>query len=173
MTGGMRLEGSCHCGLVRFSVESAEPLPYQRCYCSICVKTSGGGGYCINLGGDADSLRVQGREHLKQYRALLERDGQAQRSHHRRYFCGECGSHLWAHNDRWPELVHPVAGAIDTPLPEPPEHVHMMVGSKRSWVAIEGKPSDARFDAYPSQSLRAWHEACGHRSDGSPSGGVG
>lgn len=158
----MHLQGSCHCGLVRFSLESSEPLPYQRCYCSICVKTAGSGGYCVNLGGDAASLRVQGSEHLKEYRALLERDGKPHRSEHCRYFCGACGSHLWAQHDDWPELVHPVAGAIDTELPEPPEYVHMMVGSKRSWVAVEGKPTDTKCDAYPEQSLRAWHAAHGH-----------
>jgi hypothetical protein len=30
----MRLEGSCHCGAVRFRVESETPYPYQACYCS-------------------------------------------------------------------------------------------------------------------------------------------
>ena len=46
----MRLDGSCHCGKVRFTVESAEPVPFMRCYCSICRKTAGAGGYAINLG---------------------------------------------------------------------------------------------------------------------------
>ena len=46
----MQLEGSCHCQAVRFSVESHEPYPFMRCYCSICRKTAGGGGYAINLG---------------------------------------------------------------------------------------------------------------------------
>ena len=41
------LEGSCHCGAVRFSVKSHTPQPYMHCYCSICRKTAGGGGYAI------------------------------------------------------------------------------------------------------------------------------
>jgi hypothetical protein len=45
----MLLEGSCHCGAIRFRVESETPYPYQACYCSICRKTAGGG-YAINLG---------------------------------------------------------------------------------------------------------------------------
>ena len=56
----MLLEGSCHCGAVRFSVESPHPYPYQRCYCSICRKTAGGGGYAINLSGSAETLLVWG-----------------------------------------------------------------------------------------------------------------
>ena len=68
----MQLEGSCHCGAVTFSLNSAHPYPYQRCYCSICRKTQGGGGYAINLGGDAKSLKVQGRNHNSIYQARLK-----------------------------------------------------------------------------------------------------
>ena len=46
----MKLNGSCHCQAVRFTVDAASPCPYMRCYCSICRKTAGGGGYAINLG---------------------------------------------------------------------------------------------------------------------------
>ena len=37
----MQLYGSCYCGAVRFSVEADAPVPYMRCYCSICRKTAG------------------------------------------------------------------------------------------------------------------------------------
>ena len=56
----MKLEGSCHCGRVRFSVDAYAPVPYLLCYCSICRKTAGGGGYAINLGAKADTLVVTG-----------------------------------------------------------------------------------------------------------------
>ena len=46
----MLLKGSCHCGAIRFEVESAHPYPYNLCYCSVCRKTAGGGGFAINLG---------------------------------------------------------------------------------------------------------------------------
>ena len=41
----MKLEGSCHCGAVKFTVVSHTPVPFQYCYCSICRKANGGGGY--------------------------------------------------------------------------------------------------------------------------------
>ncbi len=153
----MHLQGSCHCGAVSFELDSSEPVPYQRCYCSICRKTSGGGGFAINLGGNADTLRVRGEEHVRIYQAMLERDGTRVQSSHQRHFCSRCGSHLWAWNEDWPALVHPVAGAIDTELPKPPAHVHMMVDSRASWAELEGKPDDPRFDEYPEQSLTDWH----------------
>jgi hypothetical protein len=54
----MLLKGSCHCRAVKFTVQSSTPVPFMRCYCSICRKTSGGGGYAVNLGADAKTLQV-------------------------------------------------------------------------------------------------------------------
>lgn len=163
----MHLEGSCHCRAVTFSLESHESAPYQCCYCSICRKTQGGGGYLINLGGDATTLRVEGREHVRVYQAMREREGKQVPSAHERHFCGKCGSHLWAFNSRWPHLLHPVAGAIDTPLPIPTERVHMMVGSKAPWIDVEvgspvaGHPNDVCFAEYAAKSLADWHREHG------------
>ncbi|MBI3157733.1 MAG: GFA family protein [Burkholderiales bacterium] len=154
----MQLEGSCHCGSVRFSVDAYAPYPYLRCYCGICRKTAGSGGFAVNLGAHAASLRVTGRRHLRAYQARLD-DGSI--SPARRHFCGRCGSALWVDDPRWPELVHPHAGAIDTALPAPPAHVHMMLASKPGWVAAEGAPDDERCAAYPAQSLADWHRAHG------------
>ncbi len=56
----MKLSGVCRCGAVSFEVESRTPYPYMRCYCSICRKTGGSGGYAVNLMGDAGSLEVIG-----------------------------------------------------------------------------------------------------------------
>ena len=159
----MHLEGSCHCGKVKFSLESAEPVPFLRCYCSICRKTAGAGGYAINLGGVARTMKVRGKRHLRLYRARIADDaGTGLRlSSARRYFCAACGSALWVWDPTWPELVHPHAGAIDTGLPEPPENVHCMVASKASWVTVEGRPDDARFARYPDLSLAEWHQRHG------------
>jgi hypothetical protein len=68
----MLLEGSCHCGAIRFQVESETPYPYQACYCSICRKTAGGGGYAINLGADANTLEVEGKENLHPFASAIE-----------------------------------------------------------------------------------------------------
>ena len=70
----MHLEGSCHCGKVKFSVESGEPVPFMRCYCSICRKTAGAGGYAINLGAVTRTMKVRGKQHLRIYRARLPKD---------------------------------------------------------------------------------------------------
>jgi len=85
----MKLEGSCHCKAVRFTVQASAPYPFMRCYCSICRKTAGSGGYAINLGAERSTLTVQGGEHLSVYRARLD-DGST--SSGERSFCRHCGS---------------------------------------------------------------------------------
>ncbi len=157
----MHLEGSCHCGAVEFSVTSAHPYPYQRCYCSICRKTQGGGGYAINLSGDAATLKVNGRENITVYHARIRQDHHVEMSSAERHFCRHCGSGLWLFSPEWPELVHPFASAIDTPLPKAPERTHMLLDSKASWVEIDTRDNDQCFEGYPQESIAQWHERLG------------
>jgi hypothetical protein len=159
----MQLEGSCHCGAVRFRLRSAHPYPYQRCYCSICRKTQGGGGYAVNLCAESATLKVTGRQHVRIYHAKIRNSGEARarRSPAERHFCGECGSALWLYDKRWPELVHPFASAIDTPLPVPPESTHIMLEFKAPWVEVQARRHDQRFDRYPEESIAEWHDRLG------------
>ena len=148
----MRLEGSCHCGAVKFSLQSSQPVPYMRCYCSICRKTNGSGGYSINLGGEFNTLKISGDENISVYQATPSCE---------RRFCKLCGSGLWVYSPDWPDLVHPFASAIDTDLPAAPEHTHIMLQSKAAWVPVGAGTADERFDAYPDKSLVDWHMAHG------------
>jgi hypothetical protein len=159
----MLLEGSCHCQAVKFTVESPHPYPFNLCYCSICRKTAGGGGYSINLGGQYDTLKVEGRENIRIYQAKIKnpKTGEIEISPGERHFCGNCGSALWHWDPRWPELVHPFASAIDTKLPEPPERTHLMLEFKAPWVEIHAGPQDKKFEGYPDESLAQWHERLG------------
>jgi len=159
----LKLEGSCQCGAVRFRVDSHAPYPYQLCYCSICRKTAGGGGYGINLLAVAASLEITGQsKHRRVHHATLrDEKGHGHVSSAERHFCGQCGSALWAYSPEWPELVHPQASAIDTPLPRPPERTHIMLGSKAAWVKPRLGRRDRRFDGYPEESIEAWHRRLG------------
>jgi hypothetical protein len=147
----MRLKGSCHCGAVRFSLESETPFPYLRCYCSICRKTAGGGGYAINIMGNRDTFRKRGRTRV--YRAT--------RGGGERHFCPKCGSALWVWDKHWPEWIYPFASAIDTPLPVPKERQHILLDSKANWVEVPRGPRDKRFREYPREAIIDWHRKRG------------
>ena len=158
----LTLKGSCRCGAVAFSVASHTPHPYQLCYCSICRKTAGGGGFAINIMGDARTLDVTGRDHIAVYRAEIAGEaGHCETSTGERNFCTGCGTALWLYDPKWPELIHPHASAIDTALPVPPERVHLMLRYKAPWVVPDVGPKDRTFELYPEQSIEDWHRTRG------------
>ncbi|TKT79227.1 GFA family protein [Aquamicrobium sp. LC103] len=159
----MLLKGSCRCGAVRFEVMSHTPVPYQRCYCSICRKQQGGGGYAINLAADSATLKVEGEDDLGLYRAAIHDDEHphCEISTGERRFCRECGSALWLYDPTWPELVHPFSSAIDSELPKALETVHLMLKYKASWVEPDIRRGDATFDLYPEESIAGWHRKRG------------
>lgn len=159
----LKLEGSCRCGAVSFSVESHTPAPYQLCYCSICRKQAGGGGYAINLGADARTLKFKGKDAIGIFRARIHDDehSKAQISSGERNFCKTCGAALWLFDPSWPELVHPFVSAIDSELPSPPTRVHLMLKYKASWVEPDIRQGDEAHDLYPELSIADWHKKNG------------
>ncbi|KAK6966838.1 Mss4-like protein [Favolaschia claudopus] len=138
----VELKGSCHCGTIRFSLQSSSAVPYQLCLCSICRKVGGVGG-SINLGGFYETLKIEkGKESISVYKAVLNRDTPEESiASSERNFCSKCSAMLWLYDKSWPELVHPFASAIDSPLKTPetlvcilndskPEHVRLPEGAK-------------------------------------------
>ena len=78
--------------------------PFMVCHCITDRKTSGF--YNVNISAEAKTFKVEGMEHVKIYRAKVSQiesknvpttDGL---SSHKRHFCGECGSALWAFDER-------------------------------------------------------------------------
>jgi hypothetical protein len=159
----MKLEGSCHCGAVRFTVDAKVPVPYARCYCSICRKTAGGGGYAINLDARRASMGVTGGANVSVYRARRP-DPKRERSSLRRYFCKRCGSALWAAepDSAW---VHPFASAIDTPMPKPRAHMSIMLDFAPSWVRVPAGRNDLRAGVYSERSYEVWARKHGYWED--------
>lgn len=171
------LEGSCQCGEVQFTLLSNTPVPYQLCACSICRKISGFSG-SINIGGIADSLKVlKGKELIKwvgfivlvfctnskgrRYHAIKDRGKpEEEKCSSFRSFCSNCSTMLWVWDDRWGELIHPFAPAIDTELPEPQSMVCIMDGSKPKWARWPEGPKEI-YDTYGPDSLEDWHKKNG------------
>lgn len=155
------LKGSCRCGAVKFSCESHTPEPYQRCYCSICRKTAGGGGYAINLAAEAGTLRADDPEGvIGVFRAEIRQDdGSCELSTAERSFCSRCATALWLFSPEWPDLLHPFASAIDSELPVPPTSVHIMLRFKPAWVRPATGDGDRCFDLYPEESVEDWHRS--------------
>lgn len=155
-----KLKGSCRCGNVRFSADSHAPFPFMRCYCSICRKTAGGGGYATNLHADKRTLKSEGKTTVF-HAALNNEHGGCRISAGERHFSAVCASALWMFSPDYPDLFHPFASAIDNELPNVPSRVHMILASKASWVEPEINPEDQSFDKFPDVELEGWHRAHG------------
>jgi len=153
----MQLAGSCFCGTVRFTVESRTPYPYRRCYCTRCRKTAGGTGAAANVLAQASTLAVDGAEALTEYPAP-----DATRTR----FCSRCGSALYLTLDAAPDFVYPFASAIDTPLPDPPERVHVLTVEAPAWARPPSSPSDLAVERNTRESIADWHRRHG-LTDGS------
>ena len=160
----MELQGSCYCGRVEFLAVSHTPYPYMRCYCSICRKTAGSGGFAINIMAEADTLTVKGELHLHYHQAKIE---DADNPHSmitspaKRYFCNQCGSALWVSDPRWPQWIYPFASAVDTPLPIPTEYVHIMLEFVAPWVVVPNGENHRHFNRYPDEAIIDWHKRHG------------
>lgn len=156
----MKLKGSCHCQSVTFECETHSPYPYMRCYCSICRKTAGGGGYAINIMGVADTLKVKGKQFISVYKARLtpSKKSKSKLSTGQRHFCKKCASCLWMFDPTWPDLIHPFASAIDTDLPKPPKEVCLMLDFAANWCDIPSTKKAEHFKKYPELSIEDWHK---------------
>jgi len=144
----MQLAGSCFCGAVHFTVESRTPYPYRRCYCARCRKTAGGTGAAANVLAQASSLRVDGAAPLPAYAAPDST---------RTRFCSRCGSALYLTIDAAPDYVYPFASAVDTPLPEPPERVHVFTLEAPAWTRPSASPADLSVERNTRESIEEWH----------------
>jgi len=151
------------------------------CYCENCAKTNGPNN--PNLHGWSNSMVVYTRKpgsqqydcfrgpdqwHAKNIQEpAFKSNIEPMRIHcssqfHHRYFCSDCGTHLFAFSPEWPDLVHPVASSIDEPIDllTPPSRVYIFMKSKRPWMMGPEKDG-AQYDEYPEESLEQWHRKNG------------
>ncbi|THU85884.1 hypothetical protein K435DRAFT_805538 [Dendrothele bispora CBS 962.96] len=158
----VQLEGSCHCGAVRFKVQSSTAVPYQLCTCSICRKVAGVGG-SINLGGHSKTLEIlKGKDSISVYKAVMNRDTPEEHlANSERNFCSKCSSMLWLYNSQWPDFIHPFASVIDSPeLKVPETMVCIKLDSKPAYVRLPEGPKEV-YDNYGPLSLEGWHKEKG------------
>jgi hypothetical protein len=128
------LEGSCHCGAVRFEV-SEDFIAVSVCHCTTCKKLSGGVG-TTNGRARTETVRVtDGRELISTYHP---EEGTA------KSFCSRCGSNLFGGG--WPESEYASVriSALDTPFDRKPE-AHTFVRSVAAWEVLPDDGAE-RYD---------------------------
>ena len=106
-----------------------------------------------------DTLEVTGKRSLRAYHARIREPRKATVvSDAERWFCAECGTHLYLTDARWPKGVWPNVAAIDTPLPAPEGPIAIMTRFKPTWVPGWMFEHGVTYARYPELSIAAWHE---------------
>lgn len=117
--------GSCLCGKVTIEVDG--PIRrLQHCHCHTCRKAHGTV-YGSSALVDASAFRITGGEdYISQYESSPDKI---------RFFCSNCGSHVFAKCDRDPEDVILRTGILDGDLGFKAER-HIWVSHKPDWYEI-------------------------------------
>jgi hypothetical protein len=119
--------GNCQCGAVKYEV-SAQPFVQYTCHCSECQKlTSSAFSLCMQVPSECLSItqgQAKSRERVTDSGNRLST-----------WFCGDCGSALFAQNSARPRLRTIFTGTLEHPH-EVDVDTHIWLRSKLSWVQI-------------------------------------
>ena len=129
----MNVKGSCLCGAVTYSARPEKTLPYL-CHCTDCQRYSGAPFHAAIVV-PARALTIEGSP--KVYAVTADSGREVAR-----YFCGDCGGHLFT--SPWPDATRYSikAGTLDDPSLFTPAH-EIWTKSGVSWLSI-----DAVTEAY-------------------------
>jgi hypothetical protein len=97
------LTGGCNCGAVRFEV-TAPLVKASYCHCRRCQRRTGTAVSVSAHPAEGTFRIVAGADRLKEWKP--ERGGS-------KYFCGDCGSQIYADNPSHPDSIGIRMGAFD------------------------------------------------------------
>ena len=132
------LNGGCLCGAIRYTI-GADVSELRACHCTTCQKVSGAGGTVNAIVASKDFRLEKGS--LKRYTATAD----SGRILHR-YFCADCGSHIYSQRDVTPERLVVRAGTIEN-APSMKLSAHIWTKSKRPWSYID--PASSQIAGQP------------------------
>ncbi len=123
-SGKTKYAGGCACGEIRFGFY--DPLLFKlACHCRACQYTAAGGPAFV-VGVQRDQFRIT-KGTPKEFATLAESQNMITRS-----FCGNCGTHLFAHNDDHEEYVGVKVGSLDDPSEFRPR-MHIWLKEAQPW----------------------------------------
>ncbi|WP_109314318.1 GFA family protein [Pseudovibrio ascidiaceicola] len=122
-------KAKCLCGEVSFKAEAPQK-DIGLCHCTMCRRWNSGPFHAIAI--PFDALKVEsGEENISYYRSS---------DYAKRAFCNNCGSSLFYHGDKIPEISHELyfsAGLLEEPTGSKLAG-HIFCASKGDYYEIEG-----------------------------------
>ncbi len=115
--------GGCRCGAIRFNAQ-ADPFYTSYCHCGDCRRASGAP-VAAFVGFRASDVRFEGSTGSTYGKAPVSRS-----------FCGACGAPIAYRDERIPDQIFFMLGAMDAPENYPPR-VHGFVQEQLSFFHID------------------------------------
>jgi hypothetical protein len=107
----------------------AEPVMQVVCHCETCRKNSGSA-FSMNVAVPQDRLRIESGSP----RRYEDHSGASGKAFYR-FFCGDCGSHIYSHGPAYGAIAFIKAGTLDDPSWVAP-NLHIWCTEKLPWVDI-------------------------------------
>ncbi|KAF2154622.1 hypothetical protein K461DRAFT_275751 [Myriangium duriaei CBS 260.36] len=95
--GADETKGSCHCGRVVWAVK-LENKEHVLCHCDTCKKLGGGPYSCNQIVPKEDLKILEGELNTYTYKGASGKDVRC-------FYCGNCTSHVYHHQDAMPDKV--------------------------------------------------------------------
>jgi hypothetical protein len=99
------------------------------CHCETCRKNSGSA-FSMNVAVPQDRFRIESGSP----RRYEDHSGASGKAFYR-FFCGDCGSHIYSHGPAYGALAFIKAGTLDDPSWVAP-NLHIWCAEKLPWVDI-------------------------------------
>lgn len=126
----MERTATCACGSVTLAL-SGEPVAHSVCHCGNCKKRTGSAFGVSAYFPRRAMIRSEGPTSVYAFHNAARSEDQE------RYFCSRCGTTLYWHTSRLPELVGVAGGCFaDNPLDEPT--ITASHSKKVEWVTLPG-----------------------------------
>ena len=119
------IKGGCYCGAVKYEIRG-RLLRFVNCHCDDCRKFSGSAFSSVLVVTDKGFAITSGEDNLIPYNSSPGKH---------RYFCKNCGCHVFARAEQRPGMVLVRAGSLDDDPGMRPQ-CHIWVKSKAPWHEI-------------------------------------
>jgi len=131
------IKGSCLCGEIKYQVKGVLS-DITHCHCTTCRKAHGSAFSSVSAVDINDFSCISGREHLKSFESSPGK---------KRYFCSNCGSHIYAHKEEQEHFVLRLGTLDDDPMVRPVNHIWTSL--KAPWYEIKKDCQLPQFEEWP------------------------
>ncbi|MCK5830403.1 MAG: GFA family protein [Methylococcales bacterium] len=121
------IKGSCLCGKISYKISS--PIgEITHCHCTTCRKAHGSAFSSVAAVSIDNFELISGKKLLKHYSSSPDKA---------RYFCSNCGSHIYAHREGQSHYIFRLGTLDDDPQTRPSNHI---------WVSLKAPWYDLKTD---------------------------